>query len=145
MARRTATSSALGIWCSTLWIEVPPSFPEALRPALEAQVRQSLPLECAGLLVIRGGRTWAMALPTTASAMGFAVHPRLWVETLTILEHRGIEIWATYHSHPGGRLRPSRRDHALHWTSKRLLLLAPSGLHVAIAQYEWTASSDNQC
>ncbi|ACV58824.1 hypothetical protein Aaci_1812 [Alicyclobacillus acidocaldarius subsp. acidocaldarius DSM 446] len=111
---------------------------------METHVRQCLPFECAGLIVISEGRTWAMALPIMASAMGFAVEPSAWIEMLTSLHRRGIEIWATYHSHPGGQLRPSGRDDALRWTSKRLLLLAPFGEQIAIAQYEWTAPSDHR-
>jgi len=84
-----------------------------------------------------------MALPTVASAMGFAVEPGAWVEILKDLQRSGVEIWATYHSHPSGQLRPSRRDHALRWTSKRLLLLAPVDARVAIAQYEWSAPPGN--
>ncbi|AEJ43822.1 hypothetical protein TC41_1907 [Alicyclobacillus acidocaldarius subsp. acidocaldarius Tc-4-1] len=90
--------------------------------------------------MIARGRPWAVALPIVASAMGFAVEPSAWIEILTSLHRHGIEIWATYHSHPGGQLWPSRRDHVLRWTSKRLLLLAPLGERVAIAQYEWRES-----
>ncbi len=121
----------------TLWVNVSSSLPGQLRAALRAHAIQCLPHECVGLIVISGNRWWAMALPAKVSTKGFAIEPTVWARTLENLERHHVEIWATYHSHPSGRLQPSGRDHVLWWTSERLLLLAPEGERIAIAQYEW--------
>ncbi|WP_234969505.1 Mov34/MPN/PAD-1 family protein [Alicyclobacillus vulcanalis] len=114
-----------------------------LRPALELHARQSLPLECAGLVVLRRGQAYAMALPAVATRQSFALDAVLWLEILRDLEKEPMEIWATYHSHPGGDRCPSRSDDMLRWVARRLLLLVPAGKQVEIVQYEWCFSPVN--
>ncbi|WP_206831029.1 Mov34/MPN/PAD-1 family protein [Alicyclobacillus fructus] len=126
-----------------MWVKVHVTLPEELRTALEVHAKQSFPQECAGLIVLRRGHLWAMPLPVAASSTGFSVEPRVWVEILSSLDRERMDIWASYHSHPGGRPHPSTRDHPLRWTSKRLLILVPRGERIAIEPYEWMDGLDN--
>jgi proteasome lid subunit RPN8/RPN11 len=88
--------------------------PRAVRRAIITHARQSLPVECCGLLVGRG-RHVSGALPIdnrARSAVRYELDPRAHIDARRVLRQLmpPLEILGVYHSHPAGSARPSASD-----------------------------------
>ncbi|MCI0521894.1 MAG: M67 family metallopeptidase [Chloroflexi bacterium] len=79
---------------------------------MRAEVERWKPEEACGLLAGRGGRVEA-ALPVENalhSATRYRMEPQQQLEAMTLLDERGWELCAIYHSHPNGPDAPSPTD-----------------------------------
>jgi proteasome lid subunit RPN8/RPN11 len=88
--------------------------PPAVRRAIVAHARATLPDECCGLLLGRGSRV-DYALPVAnvaASPTRFQLDPRAHIDVRRILRNLApaLEIVGVYHSHPHGDAQPSSTD-----------------------------------
>jgi proteasome lid subunit RPN8/RPN11 len=83
--------------------------------AIISHYRESLPLECCGLLAGRGPEVTFVYPLTNAlsSAVSFSIAPREHYGALRHAEANGWEMIGAFHSHPAGPVGPSSTDMAL--------------------------------
>jgi len=78
-----------------------------------AHARAESPRECVGLLLGSGGEVrLSIPLPNVSAEpeRAYVADPRSLLEALQTADRDGMEVLAVYHSHPGGRPRPSPTD-----------------------------------
>lgn len=95
--------------------------PQRLRQTMISQALDERPSECCGLLA--GQRhPWGWVAEEVfplvnelRSATRFRSEPQSLLSALRLVEHRGLEVVAIYHSHPSTQAIPSITDLAWRW------------------------------
>ena len=92
--------------------------PAALKAQIEAEAKTAFPRECCGLIegVVSGDVFKVHALhPARNDAAApdrFDIAPEDHLRALRTARGNGHDLIGCYHSHPNGRLEPSRHDHS---------------------------------
>ena len=85
--------------------------PPEIQGALAAHAEAALPHEAVGLIGGQKGRALlVLPLPNLAGPHAFLADPYAQYLALCRLREAGLELLATYHSHPGGGVLPSPAD-----------------------------------
>ncbi len=117
-----------------------------VRAALERHAADARPRECCGFLLGTRDGEDRVALEARRAEnrradepnLGFLIAPEDYLAAQLEAERRGWDVVGFYHSHPGGRARPSERDrsHALPGCSYVIMGLpaAPPGMSAAQAR-----------
>jgi len=109
-----------------------------------------LPRECCGVLIGRseGKRTIVEAVVAAPNAarlpLGrYEIDPQALVAAHRRAREGGLEVVGYYHSHPGGRAVPSRRDRRTAWPETSYLIVA-TGDGAITEQRSWRLSSSGR-
>ncbi len=118
---------------------LPVSVRSGVLDTMRRQARLEFPLECCGLLSGRDGLI-DEAVPTTNqeySPVAFSIAPADLIAFFKELRRRSRQFLGMYHSHPRGRLEPSKRDVAdFHYREVSYWIIAGSGSG-RIGCYRW--------
>lgn len=107
---------------------------------LVEQAEAALPNECVGFIVRKGPRCFILPLPALATPSRVYVHPDVLLDAAMALDCGGVELVATYHSHPDGTAEPSSNDNLFSaWSYTHVLLYRSAG-QWATQIYAWSSS-----
>lgn len=86
--------------------------PQALVAAMLDHARAEAPLEACGIVGGRDGRpaTFYPARNADRSPVRYTVDPEDQLRIFTVMDERGEELWAIFHSHPHSPAYPSATD-----------------------------------
>ncbi|WAH38977.1 Mov34/MPN/PAD-1 family protein [Alicyclobacillus dauci] len=138
--QKTATAFAFTTWYSTLWTRIAiPSFVSQVMGGMKFHANASLPYECFGFIVRKGGAVYTIPMPITASSNHFYVDPNVLAQTLYGFDHAAVSILSTYHSHPGGTETLTDADLPLTSWSPTHVLIARTITDWTLHVFKWGA------
>lgn len=137
------TVSESGTWCLILWNKRVNSFGNSIITAAQVHAQTAYPDECIGFVVASPCNIDLLPIPAQATSTNADVDPADVVHLAYNLAAQGREVIATYHSHPSGTVRPSRKDDVLSlWSSMLVLIVRERTVWVPIV-YQWSTDDCN--
>jgi [CysO sulfur-carrier protein]-S-L-cysteine hydrolase len=101
------------------------------RATIIAQARDQAPREACGILAGLGGRvrrTYPLRNASTTPQSNYLADPEQQYGAFRDSERRGLELLATYHSHPGSAAFPSETDIAMaYYPQARHVIISMAG------------------
>ena len=123
--------------------------PRCHHDAMLAQARAELPCECCGILAGRFRRDGAARVTRRyplmnelASPLEYLSEPRSLFAAHKDMRARGLEVIATYHSHPSSAAIPSRTDRARRWSEEVVHFIVSLAGPVAELRGWWLTADD---